>query len=81
MTREEAMLAGLVNGTNTVLSAIVRKLDDELDRVASEAEQSMPPSPEMPRLDLFVMRQLAKALRGQSTTPWTPIVIDGGKQD
>jgi hypothetical protein len=92
MTREEALLAGLGNGTSIVLAAIVRQLDaagimakaqfaDELDRAADQAERTQTPEQAAhPRLDFLLMRNLAKLLRGEPQR-WTPTVIDGGKDE
>lgn len=94
MTREQAILAGIMNATSITLNAIVRHLDakgilaksqfaDELERAVQEAEKDQPASPEAPRLDFLMMRNLAALLRDPRPEPWAPpwkpVVIEGGR--
>ena len=90
MTREEAIAAGIIAGTNMVLATVVRQLDaagivaqaqfaDELDRAADEAERTASGLEAVGRVDLFMMRSLAKRLRVELAPAWKPTVINGAK--
>jgi hypothetical protein len=90
MDDQAAVIAGIVNGVNQVFNAIIRQLDakgvmsktqfvDAMESGVKSADAERPPG--VPRVDLELMRNLAKLLRDPKATGWTPTVIKGGLSD
>jgi len=81
------VIAGIVNGVNQVLNAVIRQLDTKgiisKDRLAEEIEAAVAGADatrpaDQPLVDFALMRNLAKLLRDPRAAVWTPTVIEGG---